>query len=52
MGAQAAINAVHYNRIQALPDGAERDAFVAGCATNTKPTSTSSSSQRSSWSTR
>ena len=29
MGPQAAINAVHYNRIQATPEGAERDALVA-----------------------
>ncbi len=28
MGPQAAINAVHYNRIQAVPEGAERDALV------------------------
>jgi acetyl-CoA carboxylase carboxyltransferase component len=28
MGAQAAVNAVHYNRIQAVPEGAERDALV------------------------
>jgi acetyl-CoA carboxylase carboxyltransferase component len=28
MGPQAAINAVHYNRIQAVPAGAERDALV------------------------
>ncbi|HTV26022.1 MAG TPA: acyl-CoA carboxylase subunit beta [Polyangiaceae bacterium] len=29
MGPQAAVNAVHYNRIQATPEGAERDALVA-----------------------
>jgi methylmalonyl-CoA decarboxylase subunit alpha len=29
MGPQAAINAVHYNKIQEVPVGAERDAFVA-----------------------
>jgi acetyl-CoA carboxylase carboxyltransferase component len=29
MGAQAAVNAVYYNRIQAVPEGAERDALVA-----------------------
>lgn len=28
MGAQAAVNAVHYNKIQEIPAGAERDAFV------------------------
>ncbi len=28
MGAQAAVNAVFYNKIQELPEGAERDAFV------------------------
>jgi methylmalonyl-CoA decarboxylase subunit alpha len=28
MGAQAAVNAVHYNRIQAAPEGPERDALV------------------------
>jgi acetyl-CoA carboxylase carboxyltransferase component len=28
MGAQAAVNAVHYNRIQQVPAGAERDALV------------------------
>jgi acetyl-CoA carboxylase carboxyltransferase component len=28
MGAQAAVNAVHYNRIQQTPEGAERDALV------------------------
>jgi acetyl-CoA carboxylase carboxyltransferase component len=28
MGAQAAVNAVHYNRIQKTPEGAERDALV------------------------
>ncbi|HEY3493029.1 MAG TPA: acyl-CoA carboxylase subunit beta [Polyangiaceae bacterium] len=28
MGAQAAVNAVHYNRIQAVPEGPERDALV------------------------
>ncbi len=28
MGAQAAVNAVHYNRIQAVPAGPERDALV------------------------
>jgi len=28
MGPQAAVNAVHYNRIQATPEGAERDALV------------------------
>jgi acetyl-CoA carboxylase carboxyltransferase component len=29
MGAQAAVNAVHYNRIQQAPEGPERDALVA-----------------------
>ncbi len=29
MGPQAAVNAVHYNRIQAVPEGPERDALVA-----------------------
>jgi acetyl-CoA carboxylase carboxyltransferase component len=29
MGPQAAINAVFYNQIQAIEDGAEREAFVA-----------------------
>jgi acetyl-CoA carboxylase carboxyltransferase component len=29
MGPRAAVNAVHYNRIQAVPEGAERDALVA-----------------------
>jgi acetyl-CoA carboxylase carboxyltransferase component len=29
MGPQAAVNAVHYNRIQATPEGPERDALVA-----------------------
>jgi acetyl-CoA carboxylase carboxyltransferase component len=29
MGAQAAVNAVHYNRIQQVPEGPERDALVA-----------------------
>jgi acetyl-CoA carboxylase carboxyltransferase component len=29
MGAQAAVNAVHYNRIQAVPEGPEREALVA-----------------------
>jgi methylmalonyl-CoA decarboxylase subunit alpha len=28
MGAQAAVNAVHYNRIQAVPEGPEREALV------------------------
>jgi acetyl-CoA carboxylase carboxyltransferase component len=28
MGAQAAVNAVHYNRIQGVPEGAEREALV------------------------
>ena len=28
MGPQAAVNAVHYNRIQAVPDGPERDTLV------------------------
>jgi methylmalonyl-CoA decarboxylase subunit alpha len=28
MGPQAAVNAVHYNRIQATPEGPERDALV------------------------
>jgi methylmalonyl-CoA decarboxylase subunit alpha len=28
MGPRAAVNAVHYNRIQAVPEGAERDALV------------------------
>ena len=28
MGAQAAVNAVHYNKIQEIPAGPERDAFV------------------------
>jgi acetyl-CoA carboxylase carboxyltransferase component len=30
MGADAAINAVYYNKIQDVPAGAERDAYVAG----------------------
>jgi acetyl-CoA carboxylase carboxyltransferase component len=29
MGPQAAVNAVHYNRIQATPEGPERDSLVA-----------------------
>jgi len=29
MGPQAAVNAVYYNRIQEVPDGPERQAFVA-----------------------
>jgi acetyl-CoA carboxylase carboxyltransferase component len=29
MGAEAAVNAVYYNKIQAIDDDAERDAFVA-----------------------
>jgi acetyl-CoA carboxylase carboxyltransferase component len=29
MGPQAAVNAVFYNKIQEVPAGAERDAFVA-----------------------
>jgi acetyl-CoA carboxylase carboxyltransferase component len=29
MGAQAAVNAVHYNRIQQVPEGPEREALVA-----------------------
>jgi acetyl-CoA carboxylase carboxyltransferase component len=29
MGPQAAVNAVYYNKIQAVPEGAERDALVA-----------------------
>ena len=29
MGAQAAVNAVYFNKIQEVPGGAERDAFVA-----------------------
>jgi acetyl-CoA carboxylase carboxyltransferase component len=29
MGPRAAVNAVHYNRIQAVPEGPERDALVA-----------------------
>ena len=29
MGAQAAVNAVFYNKIQELPAGPERDAYVA-----------------------
>ncbi len=29
MGPQAAVNAVYYNKIQEVPEGAERDAFVA-----------------------
>jgi acetyl-CoA carboxylase carboxyltransferase component len=28
MGPRAAVNAVHYNRIQAVPEGPERDALV------------------------
>jgi acetyl-CoA carboxylase carboxyltransferase component len=30
MGPQAAVNAVYYNKIQEIPAGAERDAYVAG----------------------
>jgi acetyl-CoA carboxylase carboxyltransferase component len=30
MGPQAAVNAVHYNRIQATPEGPEREQLVAG----------------------
>jgi acetyl-CoA carboxylase carboxyltransferase component len=30
MGAQAAVNAVYYNKIQEIPAGPERDAYVAG----------------------
>ena len=33
MGPQAAVNAVHYNRIQATPEGPERDALVASLRT-------------------
>jgi acetyl-CoA carboxylase carboxyltransferase component len=29
MGPQAAVNAVYYNKIQAVPEGGERDALVA-----------------------
>ncbi len=29
MGPQAAVNAVYYNKIQEIPEGAERDAYVA-----------------------
>jgi methylmalonyl-CoA decarboxylase subunit alpha len=29
MGPKPAVNAVYYNKIQAVPEGAERDAFVA-----------------------
>src|SRR5208282_1441178 len=29
MGPQAAVNAVYYNKIQEVPEGAQRDAFVA-----------------------
>ncbi len=29
MGPQAAVNAVYYNKIQEIPDGPEREAFVA-----------------------
>ncbi len=29
MGPQAAVNAVYFNKIQAVPEGEERDAFVA-----------------------
>ena len=29
MGPQAAVNAVYFNKIQAVPEGAERDAYVA-----------------------
>jgi acetyl-CoA carboxylase carboxyltransferase component len=29
MGPQAAVNAVYYNRVQEIPEGPERDAFVA-----------------------
>ena len=29
MGPQAAVNAVYYNRIQEIPEGPEREAFVA-----------------------
>jgi methylmalonyl-CoA decarboxylase subunit alpha len=30
MGPQAAVNAVYYNKIQEIPPGSERDAYVAG----------------------
>jgi acetyl-CoA carboxylase carboxyltransferase component len=33
MGPQAAVNAVHYNRIQATPEGPERDALVSALRT-------------------
>jgi methylmalonyl-CoA decarboxylase subunit alpha len=33
MGPQAAVNAVHYNRIQATPEGPERDALVTALRT-------------------
>ena len=29
MGPQAAVNAVYYNRVQEIPEGPEREAFVA-----------------------
>ena len=29
MGPQAAVNAVYFNKIQEIPEGPERDAFVA-----------------------
>ena len=29
MGPQAAVNAVYYNKIQEVPGGPERDAYVA-----------------------
>jgi acetyl-CoA carboxylase carboxyltransferase component len=36
MGAQAAVNAVHYHRIQQAAEGAERDALVESLRTEYK----------------
>ena len=40
MGAEAAVNAVYFNRLAAVADPAERDALVRSCARSTRPTST------------
>ena len=32
MGPQAAVNAVYYNKIQEVPEGPEREAYVAATA--------------------
>ena len=40
MGAEAAVNAVYYNRLAAIDSTAERDARPCGCAMSTRRTST------------